>query len=132
MHPDKIATAFGSLADIKGANEFVTVNDGPSPEEEALQQENEQLKQQMQQMQQEQQQKMMDDKLAQIQSAQAATPTGVADKAGLFQNPDIAQVADMITGTDSFLPDNTTERCRGGVGCRAFCRRLASCQQSHR
>lgn len=98
LHPDKIATAFGTLADIKGASEFVTVNDGPSPEEEALQQENEQLKQQMQQMEQEAQMKEMDNKMAEIQSAQQAQPTGIANKAGLFTNPDIAQVAEQIHG----------------------------------
>ena len=48
IHPDKIAMAFGSLADIKGADEFVTVKDGPSPQEQQLQQENDQLKQQLQ------------------------------------------------------------------------------------
>lgn len=45
IHPDKIGEAFGNLADIKGANEFVTAKEGPSPEMQQLQQENDQLKQ---------------------------------------------------------------------------------------
>lgn len=51
FHPEKISAAFGRLADIKGANEFVTVKPGPSPEELALMEENQQLQQQAQEMQ---------------------------------------------------------------------------------
>lgn len=96
LHPDKIAAAFGSLSDIANADEFVTVNDGPSPQEQQLMDENEQMKQQMQQMQQDAQTKAMDDKLSQIQSAQQAQPTGIANSAGLFTDPDIANVAAEI------------------------------------
>lgn len=96
LHPDKIAAAFGSLSDIPNADEFVTVNDGPSPREQALEQQLQEMQTQMQQMEQEQQQKMMDDKLAQIQSAEAQQPSGIANKAGLFNDPDVAQVAEQI------------------------------------
>jgi hypothetical protein len=96
LHPEKMAEAFGGLADIDNANEFITVKDAPSPEEQKLIDENQQLQQQMQQMQQEAQQKMMDDKLAEIQSAQQAQPQGIANGAGLFSNPDIANVAEQI------------------------------------
>lgn len=96
LHPDKIAAAFGSLSDIKNADEFVTVKDGPSPHEQQLQQQLEQLQQQMQQMQQEAQMKEMDDKLASIQSAEASQPTGIANSAGFFKDPDIANVAAEI------------------------------------
>lgn len=96
LHPDKIAAAFGSLSDIANADEFVTVNDGPSPQEQQLMDENEQMKQQMQQMQQDAQMKAMDDKLGQIQSAQQAQPSGIANSAGLFTDPDIANVAAEI------------------------------------
>lgn len=93
LHPDKIAAAFGSFTDIKNADEFITMKEGPSPTEMKLMQENQQLQQQMMQMQQEQQMKAMDDKLAQIQSAQAAQPSGIANGAGLFKDPDIANIA---------------------------------------
>ncbi len=96
LHPDKIAAAFGSLSDIKNADEFVTVKDGPSPLERQLQEQLQQAQQQMQEMQQQQQMKEMDDKLGQIQSAEASRPTTIANKAGVFRDPDIAQVADVI------------------------------------
>lgn len=97
LHPDKIAAAFGSFTDIKNADEFITMKEGPSPTEMQLMQENKQLQEQMAQMQQEQQMKMMDDKLASIESAQAATPSGVANQAGLFKDPDVANVAQEIS-----------------------------------
>lgn len=92
FHPDRISSAFGDLSDIKGADEFVSVNEGPSPEELALQQENEQLKQEMQQMQYDQQMK----ELSSAQEA-AANPQMITNKAGAFHDPDIAGVAEQIT-----------------------------------
>ena len=97
LHPDKIAAAFGSLSDIKQADEFITMKDGPSPQELQLQQQVQQLQEQMQQMIQEQQMKEMDDKMAEMQSQEQAQPTGIANKAGLFTDPDIANVAEQIT-----------------------------------
>ena len=97
VHPDKIAEAFGALSDIQNADEFITVNDGPTPEEQRLMEENQQLQEQMAQMKQEQQMTQMDDKMAQIQSAQQAQPSGIANGAGLFKDPDIANVAEQIT-----------------------------------
>ena len=91
FHPDKIAAAFGTLADIKGADEFVTTNDGPSPEEQQLMEENQQLQEQLQQMQHEQQLK----ELEQAQTA-ASTPEMVHNAAGAFRDPDIAGVAEQI------------------------------------
>lgn len=91
FHPDKIAAAFGGLADIKNAEEFVTTNDGPSPEEQQLMQENEQLKQELQQMQHDQQMKELQDA-----QQQAQTPEMVHNSAGAFRDPDIAGVAEQI------------------------------------
>lgn len=51
IHPDKIAEAFASLADIPGATEFVSAKEAPSPQEEQMQQENQQLQQQLQEAQ---------------------------------------------------------------------------------
>lgn len=98
IHPDKMALALGSLSDIKGAEEFITVNDGPSPSELALQQENEQLKQQMQQMEQEAQMKMMDDKMKELGSAQeqASQPQKFTNSTGMYSDPDIAGLAESV------------------------------------
>jgi hypothetical protein len=52
IHPEKIATAFANLADIKGATEFITVKDGPTPQEQELQGTIQQMQQQMQELQQ--------------------------------------------------------------------------------
>lgn len=88
VHPDKIAKAWGDLADIKNADEFITVSDGPSPREQELQQALEQMQQQMQQMQQEMQMKE--------QEANQA-PEPVISKSGqMFNDPQLAQVADSI------------------------------------
>ena len=73
FHPDKISAAFGRLADIKGANEFVTVKPGPSPEELALMEENQQLQQQAQEMQMQLQQTEGQLQQEQAKAQQAAT-----------------------------------------------------------
>ena len=93
-----MALALGSLSDIKGAEEFITVNDGPSPSELALQQENEQLKQQMAQMEQEAQMKMMDDKMKELGSAQeqASQPQKITNSTGIYSDPDIAGLAESV------------------------------------
>lgn len=98
LHPDKIAEAFGSLSDVKNANEFVTMKDAPSPQEQALIDENEQLKQQMQQMEQEAQMKMMDDKMKELGSAQeqAMQPQKITNSTGMYSDPDIASLAESV------------------------------------
>jgi hypothetical protein len=98
LHPDKIAEAFGSLSDVKNANEFVTMKNGPSPAEQQLQQENEQLKQQMQQLQQERQMEQMDAKMGELQSAQeqASQPQRISNSTGLYSDPDIASLAESV------------------------------------
>lgn len=99
IHPDKIAEAFGSLSDVKNANEFITVKDGPSPQELQLQQENEQLKQQMQQMTHDQQMSQLDAKMQQVQGAQqqAAQPQKITNSTGVYNTPHIAQLAESVT-----------------------------------
>jgi hypothetical protein len=96
LHPDKIAAAFGQFTDIKNADEFITMKEGPSPNEIKLMQQLQQMQEQMVQMQQEQQMKEMDNKLAQIQSAEQAQPKGIANSTGLYNNPDIANVAEKV------------------------------------
>jgi hypothetical protein len=48
FHPEKISAAFGQLADIKGATEFVTIKEGPSPQEAQLQQQLQEMQQKLQ------------------------------------------------------------------------------------
>lgn len=98
LHPDKIAEAFGSLSDVKNANEFVTMKDAPSPQEQMLIDENEQLKQQMAQMEQEAQMKMMDDKMKELGSAedQASQPKKITNSTGMYSDPDIASLAESV------------------------------------
>lgn len=48
IHPDKIAEAFGALADIPGASEFVTIKEAPSAQEQQTQQQVQELQQQLQ------------------------------------------------------------------------------------
>lgn len=87
LHPDRIARAFGGLSDIKEADEFITMKDGPSPQEQQLMQQLQQMQEQMAQMQQEMQ--------AKEQEANAE-PQNISNKAGVFGDPDIAGVAEKI------------------------------------
>jgi len=91
FHPDRISVAFGELSDISGADEFITVKDAPSPEEQALMDENEQLKQQLQQVEQDAKMKEM-----QEMASQASQPQMTTNSAGMFSDPDIAGAAEAI------------------------------------
>lgn len=82
---------YETLSDIPGASEFVTVKDGPSPQEQAVLDENAQLKQQVAQLEQDAQFK---DQQAQLQQAQQ--PQMTANAGGLFHDPDLANVAQAI------------------------------------
>lgn len=89
FHPDKISQAFGNLADIPGANEFVTVKDGPSPLEK-------QMQEQMQQMQ-EQMQKMAEE--LQLAKVKQATPDETPPQpigGRVFHDPDIQTAAQAL------------------------------------
>ena len=83
-----IMKAEQSLSDIEGLQDFVTVSDGPSPQEAAMMQENEQLKQQMQQMQMEMQQKE--------EEANQPPQAAVSKSGHMFQDPELGQVADAV------------------------------------
>lgn len=97
IHLDKIASAFGALSDIKGADEFITIKEGPSPQEQALMGENEQLKEAIQQLNQEKMMKELEDKKLEAEDAlQPEEPGMTSTKGGLFNDPDIAGVADEI------------------------------------
>lgn len=83
-----IMKAEQSLSDIEGLQDFVTVSDGPSPQEAAMMQENEQLKQQMQQMQIEMQQKE--------EEANQPPQAAISKSGHMFQDPELGQVADAV------------------------------------
>lgn len=86
-----IMKSFSSISDIKGADEFVTVNEGPSPQE---------LEMQKQQAQMEQEQMMQQQKFAQEQQmAQMQQPQEEGPVVGgnaLFGDKTIASAADII------------------------------------
>ena len=86
-----IMKSFSSISDIKGADEFVTVNEGPSPQE---------LEMQKQQAQMEQEQMMQQQKFAQEQEmAQMQQPQEEGPVVGgnaLFGDKTIASAADII------------------------------------
>lgn len=113
-----ILETYENLTDLKGANDFVTIKDGPDPQQLAMQQENAKLQQQMQQMQMDMQRHQMEmqqsdqqhqqtmEQNAQNQEmnvakqAQALTPEpqgNTANAGGLYTDPDIAGVAEQIT-----------------------------------
>ena len=83
-----IMKAEQSLSDIEGLQDFVTVAEGPSPQEAAMMQENEQLKQQMQQMQMEMQQKE--------EEANEPPQAAISKSGHMFQDPELGQVADAV------------------------------------
>lgn len=79
-----IMKAYKGLSNVPGASEFVVVKDGPSPQEQALMDENAQLKEE-------------------LKTQQTQQPAGPAssmmsvNKAGAFNDPDVAAVADQLT-----------------------------------
>ena len=106
-HPDRIGAALGDLTDIKGADGFVTVKDGPSPQEQAVMDENQQLQQQLQEAQQElqmkEQEKMQDDNLRAMSDIVKQNPqqtpepqSATINKAGMFKDPELGEVAAQI------------------------------------
>lgn len=113
-----ILESYEKLTDLKGANDFVTVKDGPDPQELAMQQENAKLQQQVQQMQmdmqrhqmemaqsdQQHQQQMMQNEQNQTmnmaqkqQSMQPEPQQATVNAGGLYTDSDIASVAETIT-----------------------------------
>jgi hypothetical protein len=89
-----IMKQYDELMDIKGAEDFVTVKDGPSPQE--LQQQQEQAKMQQEQQMQAQQQ-AHDAQMQQMQADQNAQPPAPAVGGGMvFNDKHVASAADII------------------------------------
>jgi len=84
-------SAYETLSGIKNAKDFVVVKDAPSPEEQALIDENEQLKNAYAQMQQQ-----MEQMQQQQAEAEAMKPQTIANKTGVYSDPDVAQAAEIL------------------------------------
>lgn len=114
MHPEKIAVAFGDLADIKGADEFVTIKDGPSAHEQELQQELQKLQQENQDLQQKAAHRPPSESITFKDTVElgyedaanqmlndAGLPGNkvqqpIASEAGVYNNPHVAAAADVV------------------------------------
>jgi len=111
FHPDKISAAFGELADIKGASEFVTIKDGPSEKEAELQQQLQQVQEESQQKIDDLEKRLIEEKEVpykdapgdiQRQKEQRAgyTPSGekpqTTNSAGTFNSSEVAGAAEQL------------------------------------
>ena len=83
----RMLESYEELSQIPGASEFVTINDGPSPQEIAQQQQEQQMQLEQQKLEQEQM-------LAQQSQQQPQQP--IVNGRGMFGDPQIAQAADVI------------------------------------
>ena len=77
-----------TLIDLPGVSEFITVKDGPTQAERLMQEQMQQMQEQIQQMQQEKQVKELE---------QASQPQTTTNKAGIFNDQEIAGVAEQIS-----------------------------------
>jgi hypothetical protein len=116
IHPEKIAETFGELADIKGANEFVTIKDGPSQQEQQLQQQLQQMQKELEDMKQKAQHRPPSESITFKDTIEAGyedaagamleqaglpgykTAQPIATAAGVYSTPEIAGAADVISG----------------------------------
>jgi len=114
FHPDKISEAFGQLADIKGATEFVTIKEGPSPQEAQMQQQIQELTQKLQEAEQKAAHRPPSESITfkdtvEMGYEQAAsqmlmdaglpgdkTQPATVNGAGVFNHPVVGQAADVI------------------------------------
>jgi hypothetical protein len=114
FHPDKISEAFGQLADIKGATEFVTIKEGPSPQEVQMQQQIQELTQKLQEAEQKAAHRPPSESVSFKDAVEAGyteaasamleqaglpgekTTEPTVNKAGVFNHPVVGQAADVI------------------------------------
>lgn len=92
FHPEKISQAFGSLADVQGADEFITVKDGPSPREEQMQQQLQQMQEQMAQMEHEKKVRDLENAMPQETPQEPI----VAANGQAYNDPTIASAVDKL------------------------------------
>lgn len=91
----KIMETYEALAEIPGAGEFITYTDGPSPQELQQQEQAQQMQLEQEKLAQAEQFKQMD--MEQAQTAQNQPPEPIVNKAGMFNDAQIAQAAEQIT-----------------------------------
>lgn len=87
----KLLNTYEELSEIPGAGDFITIKDGPSPQELALMEQNQQLQMQLEQTVQQAQAA-----IEEARSTSIAPPTMVAGRQ--FTDPGIAQAAQQIMG----------------------------------
>lgn len=135
FHPEKIAEAYASLTDIPGASEFVSVNNGPSPQEQQMQQQLQEMQQKLQAAEQKAQAKPPFESIkftdvvgagatdaaaamltqaglpsegltaAMSQASPAQPPEPIANATGVYTNPHVAAAADLIHKMTTNRPD---------------------------
>lgn len=86
--------AYEELSGLPGARDFITFTPGPSPQEIAQQERERQMALQEQQAAHDQQ--MKEQEMMMQQQQQQAPPEPVVNNAGMFNDPHIAQVADLV------------------------------------
>ena len=89
---DKIMSTYEALSDVPGASEFITFTEGPSPQELAQQQQQEQMALEQEKLAQAERFKVAD---MEAQANQPQQP--IVNKAGVFNDPEVAQVSDIIS-----------------------------------
>lgn len=96
----KMLESYEELSGVAGSGEFIIMKDGPSPQEIAqMQKEQEMMLQQQQQEQQAlQQQQQMELQARQYEDQQNQPPEPVINSAGMFRDPEIGKMAEVIKG----------------------------------
>lgn len=129
IHPDKIGAAFGTLSDIPNADEFVTSKDGPTPQEQQMQQKMAELQAQNEQTQQTQLQAengqvhesadlvkllalypndyVLKKQVLGMMGLECGPETAepIMNKAGMFHDPQVAAAAEHIIGLSGNAPE---------------------------
>ena len=90
----KIMKSYEALSDIKGAGDFITVNECPSPQQLQMQQEQARMEQERQMQ---AQQQMHEQQMAQMQAEQAQSGPHTGGGA-VFNDPHLASAADVLKG----------------------------------
>lgn len=94
----KMLKTYETLSDIPEVSEFVVFKDGPSPQE--IQQQNEQQKLALEQQKQAHDQMMAEQ---QAQATQNQAPEPMVTKAGVFRDPELGKMADMLSNSQEGL-----------------------------
>lgn len=88
-----IMSTYEKLSDVRGADEFVIVKDGPSPQEMELMQQNQELQQKSMEMEQQ-----MQEHMAQMQQQQSLQAPTLSMGGSQFNDPSIGALANEVAG----------------------------------